>query len=191
MPRPPVIEQLNWNEIFDSGVEFGSWCAGAEDEKNIEEIRSRIASLSVPESCVEKIQSLPRSVHVLVFAEDWCGDVIRHVPVLEQLASLSEAVSTRYLSRIDAPSVFARFLTNGGEAIPKFVFLNAEFTEYGNWGPMPSCCRELIARGKACNDVASARKEVSRKYAEDAACEVAFGEISELLALGGGQAKPA
>jgi len=63
--------------------------------------------------------------------------------------------------------VFARFLTNGGEAIPKFVFLSGEFVECGNWGPMPAACRELIARGKASGDGATARQKVAALYAAD------------------------
>jgi thiol-disulfide isomerase/thioredoxin len=185
MPRPPVIEQLNWQEIFESGVGFDAWCSGAEEEKNIDAIRAGIEKLIVPPNCTEKVSGIKKQVNVVAFAEDWCGDVIRHVPVLERLVELNNLVGTRYLARLDAPSVFSRFLTNGGEAIPKFIFLNSDFTEYGNWGPMPAHCRELIAKGKAKNDVATARKEVSRQYAEDSECAVAFAEISELLVRGG------
>jgi len=63
--------------------------------------------------------------------------------------------------------VFARFLTNGGEAIPKFIFISEAWVECGNWGAMPEACRELIARGKACGDVASARRKVSALYEAD------------------------
>ena len=62
------------------------------------------------------------TVNVLVIAEDWCGDVHRHVPALEIIPSHARKVKTRYIMREDHPEVFARFLTNGGEAIPKFVF---------------------------------------------------------------------
>jgi hypothetical protein len=77
--------------------------------------------------------------------------------------------------------LFARFLTNGGEAIPKFIFLSDRFVECGNWGPMPENCKELIARGKACGDVATARKKVSAFYEQGSACREVVSELLRLV----------
>ena len=83
------------------------------------------------------------------------------------------------------PDVFIRFLTNGGEAIPKFVFISESFVECGNWGPMPIRCREVIARGKACNDVPSARQKVAAMYQEDAGQALVAKELVELINIAG------
>jgi hypothetical protein len=120
-------------------------------------------------------------VHVVAIAEDWCGDVVRHAPVLQRLAEAGSNLKVRYISREQHPEVFVRFLTNGGEAIPKFIFLSDRFVECGHWGPMPESCRELIARGKACGDVASARRKVSLRYEQDTALREVVAELLHLV----------
>ncbi len=129
------------------------------------------------------LRELPRRVNVLVIAEDWCGDVVRHVPALERLARETDRVLVRYVTREERPEIFVRYLTNGGEAIPRFVFLTDAWTECANWGPMPAVCRALIARGKACGDVPSARKMVAARYAADPLRTEAMTELLDLLEL--------
>ena len=106
---------------------------------------------------------------MLAFAEDWCGDVVRHVPVLEKLARSTPKLQVRYCTREEQPKAFLRFLTNGGEAVPRFVFFNHEYVECANWGPMPDALREVISRGKACGDVKAARVITRASYEEDTA----------------------
>ena len=127
------------------------------------------------------LAALPRPVNIIAIAEDWCGDVVRHVPALQQLTEASSSITVRYISRSQHPEVFVRFLTNGGEAIPKFIFLNENFVECGNWGPMPNRCREIIARGKACGDLEAARKKVHAYYEADANLRLVTGELLHLL----------
>jgi hypothetical protein len=46
---------------------------------------------------------------------------------------------------------------------------------------MPVACRELIARGKACGDVAAARKKVSALYEVDSNRRQAVSELLQLI----------
>jgi hypothetical protein len=101
--------------------------------------------------------------------------------VLERLARTGNRLRVRYVSREQHPDVFVRFLTNGGEAIPKFVCLNETFTECGHWGPMPEECRRIIARGKACGDVPAARRRTSALYAADPGRRTVVEELLELV----------
>lgn len=87
----------------------------------------------------------------------------------------------RYLTRLDRPDLFSRFLTLGGESIPVFIFLSAEFTECGRWGPMPEVCRELIARGKACGDLKTARQRIVALYDADPPRREVIRELLELV----------
>jgi hypothetical protein len=107
--------------------------------------------------------------------------VVRHVPVLRRLAEAAPNLKVRFITRTQYPDVFARFLTNGGEAIPKFIFLSEAFVECGNWGPMAGPLRELIARGKACGDVAAARKKVSAFYEADANRRMVVSELLQVI----------
>ncbi len=183
MPRPPTLPVLDWRAIVAAGLSYPAWLDAAESAERANEMRQAAAAQRIDLHTQTALGRLARDVYVVAIAEDWCGDVIRHVPVLERLAASSPRIHTAYLSRIDNPPLFARFLTNGGEALPKFIFLNDAYVECGNWGPMPLACRELIARGKALGKVGEARKHLSRLYAEDPEKQVVVAELLHLIEI--------
>jgi len=82
--------------------------------------------------------------------------------------------ATRKNPRAD---LFARYLTTGGEAVPKMVFFNWDWVECGEWGPMPANGRELIARGRASGNLTQARKQVAALYEADPHRRVAIEEL--------------
>ncbi len=183
MPRPPILPVLDWKEIFDNGKTWEEWLDSAENPDQARDMRERYDRYSVPDICNAQLGKISRPVYVIAIAEDWCGDVIKHAPVVAKLADASPQVQLRFISREDRPDVFVRFLTNGGEAIPKFIFLSNDFVECGNWGPMPSECRRYIARGKAMGNVKAAREKVREFYQADANCNSAFKELADLIDL--------
>jgi hypothetical protein len=178
---PPILPSINWQDIFGSGTSYAEWIAGAENPQNKQAMEEMLASQALDPQVEAHLQALPRVVHVVAIAEDWCGDVVRHVPVLQRMAQASDKVKVAFITREQHKDVFARFLTNGGEAIPKFIFLSNEFVECGNWGPMPSDCRRLIARGKGCGDVKAAREKVAALYQADSDKRMVVEELLELL----------
>jgi hypothetical protein len=181
MPRPATLPVLDWQAIFESGLDYTAWLAAAESPTQRDLLVAQHQTLSLEPTVAGFLGALPRPVHVVAIAEDWCGDVVRHAPVLQRMAEAGTNLRVRFISRGQHPEVFVRFLTNGGEAIPKFIFLSERFVECGSWGPMPDGCRELIARGKACGDVAAARKKVSASYAQDPQCREVVGELLHLI----------
>lgn len=188
MPKPPILPTIDWKALFEKGKPYEEWIKTGESESNrrsMEELREK---LQPNEEDRKAIAGLKRPVHVLAIAEDWCPDVVRHVPVLMNLADASDQVDVRFIERETAPDAFARYLTLGGEAVPKFVFLSDKFVECGGWGPMPSDCREFIARGKACGDMKAARQQVFERYQADPECRTAFGELAHLIQTGGCEA---
>jgi len=181
MPRPPILPILDWKAIFESGMPFEEWLEAAENEQNREAMEQGLADQELEPHVEALLGALPRPVYVVAIAEAWCGDVRRHVPVLQRLARAAPNLEVRYIAREQHKDVLVRFLTNGGEAIPKFVFLSDQFVECGNWGPMPSADRALIARGKACGDVGAARKKVAQSYEMDAGRRIVVEELVELV----------
>ena len=181
MPKPPVLPTIDWKAILDSGLAYTDWIAAAESDDKRRAMETIRAELALEPHVEAFLGALPRTVHVVAIAEDWCGDVVRHAPVLQRLAQAAPKLVLRFIQREQHPEVFARFLTNGGEAIPKFVFLSDQFAECGNWGPMPEEGRKLIARGKACGDVAAARVKVSGLYNADPDKRVVIRELLELI----------
>jgi hypothetical protein len=181
MPRPPTLPLIDWNAVFESGKAYATWLADAESQEHRQKMETLREALVLEPQTIGFLSALPRPVHVVAIAEDWCGDVVRHVPVLQRLAEAAPNLDVRFLSREQYPGVFARFLTHGGEAIPKFIFLSDAWVECGNWGPMPEACKELIARGKACGDLTAARKKVSALYEADANRRVVITELLRLI----------
>lgn len=183
MPRPPILPTIDWKNIFETGKNWGAWLEAAESHEQATRMRERLESLAIPEECEALLQNVSKNVHVIAIAEDWCGDVIRHAPVMERIATSCPQVEVRYIARNEHPDMFARYLTNGGEAIPKFIFLNDNFVECGNWGPMSTEGRLFIARGKACGNVAAGRDKVRELYQADPGCKGAFQELCQLVEL--------
>ena len=181
MPAPTLLPALDWQTIFSSGKPFADWLAAATGPEKRARIEEGLRAQTLVAPIANLLKTISRPVHVVAIAEDWCGDVVRHVPVLECLAQALPKLQTRYITREQHKDVFVRYLTNGGESIPKFIFLSDAFVECGNWGPMTEVCRRAIARGKACGDLASARKKVSQLYAMDADKSEVVTELGVLL----------
>jgi thiol-disulfide isomerase/thioredoxin len=174
---------LDWKAILASGKTFDEWMAAAEHDMNRKNMEQGLANQELEPHIEALLGALPRPVYVVAIAEDWCGDVLRHVPVLQRLAQAAPNMEVRYITREQHKDVFMRFLTNGGEAIPKFVFISSQYVECGNWGPMPSADRVLIARGKACGDVGAARKKVSQSYQMDVERHIVVEELVDLIQI--------
>ncbi len=181
MPRPATLPGIDWQAVSDSGLSYPEWLATAESAEQRDLMEAQRQGLVLEPMTAGALAALPRRVHVVAVAEDWCGDVVRHVPVLQRMAEAAPNLRIRYITREQHPAVFIRFLTNGGEAIPKFIFLSDRFVECGSWGPMPESCRELIARGKACGNVGAARKKVAARYEADGNRREVVGELLGLI----------
>jgi Thioredoxin len=118
--------------------------------------------------------------HLLVLAEDWCGDAVNTVPVLARWAQRTPGVSLRILRRDEHPDVMDRYLTNGARSIPVVIALDRDFVELGAWGPRP---RELQAWVMAHKDTMpkdERYREVRRWYARDKG-ETTIREVMEAM----------
>jgi hypothetical protein len=183
MPRPPFLPLIDWPSVFAGGLEWNAWLALAEFPEKRDSMAHAALTLQPPDDGIQTLDTMTRPIHVVAVAEDWCGDVVKHAPVLQLIALRQPLIRVRFVARHDHPDMFVRFLTNGGEAIPRFVFLSETFVECGNWGPMPEEHRRWIARGKACNDLAAARQKVNQLYEADPQRHQAFRELADLAAL--------
>ncbi|MBL7648851.1 MAG: thioredoxin family protein [Candidatus Hydrogenedentes bacterium] len=181
MPRPPLLRVIDWEDVLRSGADFDTWMKGAESPENRDRMAAALDAMTIDPDIAAGLKGLKRTVNVVAIAEDWCGDVVRHVPALQAMALETNKLRVRFVTREQYLDVFTRFLTNGGEAIPKFIFISDSFVECGNWGPMPEACRKLIARGKGCGDVGAARKKVAAAYEADPGLKIVVRELFELV----------
>jgi selT/selW/selH-like putative selenoprotein len=83
-------------------------------------------------------------LHVLVLAEDWCGDVIANLPVLGRLAAECGTLNIRVFLRDQNLDLIDQYLKDGKyRSIPVFVFFDAAFHELGHWTERPARITEL------------------------------------------------
>jgi len=95
-------------------------------------------------------RQLPRPVHVVVLAEDWCGDVIANLPVLARLARESGKLDVRVFLRDQNDDIMQAYLNQGQyKSIPVFVFFDGDFREIGHWIERPASVTALRAKRRA------------------------------------------
>ena len=184
MPKPNLIEPPDWRAIYEDARAFETWLETGEHPEHVAAMRARRADLPIDAPEAAWLRAVEQPVHVIALAEDWCPDVIRHVPVLQKLADISgDKLHVRYVLRKDNHEVLIRFHTNGTESVPKFGFFNANFVLCGMWGPMPASCRDWIRRGRAAADPTTARERVFAEYNADPDCRVVVAELLQCIAL--------
>ena len=92
-------------------------------------------------------KDLPQPLNVLVLAEDWCGDVIANLPVLERIAAESGMLNVRVFLRDQNLDLMDQYLNRGEfRSIPVFAFFDQDFNEIGHWIERPASVTELQAR---------------------------------------------
>lgn len=127
----------------------------------------------------------------LILAADWCGDVVRNVPVLfkvleETKMPVEVMIQEQFMDLMD------QFLTMGGRAIPVAIFTDTGGHVLGTWGPRPAHVQEVMIAFKQENPdreapdyqekLQVARQEMMRRYGDDTAYQtVIVQELRELL----------
>lgn len=92
-------------------------------------------------------RSLPRALHVLVLAEDWCGDVIANLPILARLARETGKLDLRVFLRDRNRDLMALYLNQGKyESIPVFAFFDDDFNALGVFIERPASVTALRER---------------------------------------------
>ena len=90
---------------------------------------------------------LPRPLHVLVLAEDWCGDVIDNLPILGRLAAESGKLDLRIFLRDQNLDLMDQYLNQGQfRSIPVFVFFDEDVHEIGRFIERPASVTARRAR---------------------------------------------
>lgn len=138
------------------------------------------ARASAPADLLARVNALPTRRHLLVLAEDWCGDAVNTIPALGALVDGSHTLDMRLLSRDANPELMSAHLTAGSRSMPVVIVLDEHFQELGWWGPRPSPLQKwVLSEGVALEKTARYR-EVRRWYARDHA-RTTLNEIVTLL----------
>jgi hypothetical protein len=70
---------------------------------------------------------------ILMFAENWCGDVHRNSPLIAHIAEAMPNCELRVFFRDQHLDLMDCFLSNGFRSIPVVVFFDQDWNEIGRW----------------------------------------------------------
>lgn len=128
----------------------------------------------------------------LILAADWCGDVVRNIPVVFR-ALENSGIPTEVLVMEQNLDVMDQFLTYGGRSIPVVIFTDTGGYVLGKWGPRPKHVQAVMAAFKQENPdreaadyndkLQATRAEMMRQYGEGTGYQkVIVQELRELIA---------
>ena len=119
--------------------------------QNREIYNQRYESFQLGEQAAARLQSMgqERTLKVLVLAEDWCGDVLRYLPVFERMAEAARTWDVRVLYRDENPDLADLWLKRGlHRAIPVIVFFDEDLCELSHFIEKPAAVYAADAHGR-------------------------------------------
>jgi selT/selW/selH-like putative selenoprotein len=129
-------------ERFAQGLTYDAY--KAQMTRNRERFDNNEQTVELRSDDIAFFARLDGPLHVLVLAEDWCGDVIANLPVLGRLAAESRTLDIRVFLRDQNLDIMDQYLKDGQyRSIPVFVFFDAAFQELGHWNERPARVTEL------------------------------------------------
>lgn len=164
-------------ERFAAGAPFHDFVAAA--RANVDLWRAVFARASVSDDAVARVAALGGPWHLLVLAEDWCGDAVNSVPVIARLVERSPNLDLRILARDANLGLMDAHLTGGSRSIPVLILYDAEFQERGWWGPRPRALQSWVGTAGRSLDKESRYREVRRWYARDRGAAI----VDEVISL--------
>lgn len=174
-PTPFAVSRQRW----EGALRFGEFTARAQQLATLWKDQYRLAKVDA--DAVARVAAVPGQWHLLVLAEDWCGDAAHTVPFLERLAELAPNLDLRLLLRDEHPDLMDAHLSpTGGRAIPVVMVLDADLVERGWWGSRPGPLTEWVyAEGKDL-DKDERYKRIRTWYARDRG-QTTVAEVTALI----------
>lgn len=119
-------------ERFAQGLTYEEY--KAQMTRNQERFAANEKDLPVTPDMLAAFQAVPRPLHVLVSAEDWCPDVIDNLPILGRIARESGKLDVRVFPRDQNLDIADQYLYQGKfRSVPTFVFFDDDFNEVGTF----------------------------------------------------------
>ena len=171
-PEEFVSNMTQNQEAFQDWYQRFKW-ANAEDQAFFESLNYR------------------DDLRVLILAADWCGDVVRNIPVVFQAMEIT-GIPTEVLIMENHLEIMDQFLTLGGRSIPVVIFADSGGHVLGSWGPRPAHVQEAMVQFKTENKdpeaadyqdkLTETRKEIIQRYGEGTEYQAAIiRELRELI----------
>ena len=169
-------------ERFLAGKSYRDFLQNADEYAELYEHHYKRTCITERDSqLLKKLEKL----NILVLTEIKCPDSVTVLPVVQKWSESLDGIKMRILARDENLDIMDNYLTNGGRAIPKLIFLDETFNEIGHWGPRPVDIqafyekhREQIKAGEM--DKTDVHKKMRQMYAKERGRSIIL-EISALL----------
>jgi hypothetical protein len=103
----------------------------------------------MPET-VQALQAIKKPVLWLAITEGWCGDAAQILPYLAKMTEVNPLIEFKLWLRDENLELMDLFLTNGGRAIPKLIWVEPGSGEVlADWGPRPKSAQLIVLEAKA------------------------------------------
>jgi hypothetical protein len=169
---------LDFRSLWSEALPYHQFVQEAGANRELWNGMYRIAR--IPEWALVAARAAGDKHHLLVIAEDWCGDGTSTIPYLAKLADSARNIEVRVLRRDAHPAVMDRYLTGTARAIPIVIVLDREFRELGHWGPRPAALETWARQARKSMDKAALFPLIRRWYARDKG-EATLKEVLGLL----------
>jgi hypothetical protein len=128
-----AVDRARW----ERGITYEAFKAAM--TRNQDRFAENEGRVALDPETVKTFKSLPQRLHVLVLAEDWCGDVVANLPILGRLAKEAPTLDVRVFYRDQNLDLMERWLNQGKyQSIPVLVFFDEDFRELGHWIERPA-----------------------------------------------------
>jgi len=119
-------------------------------------------TLKITEIVKENVSNLEVNQTWLVLTESWCGDAAHLMPVINKVAALNKNIDFKVVLRDENEALMNKFLTNGGQSIPKLIMIDNITGEVKNtFGPRPTEATKLV------NDYKAKHGKLTPEFKED------------------------
>ena len=125
---------------FATGMAWKDYLAQMGDTKARTEENYNKASLTAEEK--QFFSGLSQVKHVLMLAENWCGDVHRNSPMIARIVEAMPGTELRVFLRDQNPDLTDCFLNNGYRSIPIVAFFDKDWNEVGRWIERPGAATQ-------------------------------------------------
>ena len=128
----PIVSNAFWA----AATTLDTFVASAQQNQGFWQMTMRLASASDESKARAAAIMSPR--RLLAIVEDWCGDAVNTVPVIQRLVDVNPLLELRVLRRDEHDALMDAHLSGTARAIPVVMVLDEHGNHSGWWGSRPS-----------------------------------------------------
>lgn len=142
-----------FERVFRDAVSYRDYLLTGNDRERAAWARADAGLPALPDDAGTRLDPAGRIVNVLCLSGIWCGDCVRSVPIVAQLAEAAgPPLDLRFVDRDAVPELRDELRVLGAMRVPIVVFLTEDFYEIGRYGDRPL----TVYREKAATELGAA-----------------------------------